>query len=515
MVPEKQVQLEQHQAFTNLSGGAVIAGVGEMLSTGLRFLGNVVMTHILSQSAYGIFVAALTAVSLTGFAASVGLDNTTLRFLSMYRAKGEHSLAAGLIRFVVRVTLISGLLCGAAFFLSTSALVHFVYHRDAYELPFKEISLLVPLIALQLVLASGLQALNAIKWKVYIDRLIQPGLTLILIGIFYMFGLRLEGVILATIGGFMASTFTGRFLLGKASQHLVRDAVPKFALQTWVLFALPLFFSAMMNNISNTLDILVLAVFALPAQVGLYAAADRTSTLVLIPIAALYTAFAPVIAEYYAHAEHEQLANILKVVTKWSLSLSLPVVLCYCVFHEPILSIYSKVYTAGGLVLIIVSLGNLATVAAGPVFLLLIIMGRSRMILTNTLIAIATNVTLALLLVPRFNAIGVAVAVTSSLIVLNAASLVEVYWIMKIHPYRWDILKPIVAGGVAAGVSFLLLHLLHLSPGRLGTLEALGLIIPFVLIYVRVLVLLRFSEEDMIVFDVIRKKLGSLARHKG
>lgn len=505
---EQQVETEQQQDVVNTAGSAAIAGVGELIFAVLRYVTNVVMTNIVSQSIYGIFVTTYTCVTIISYIANLGLDSATLRFLSTYRAQDDHNRAAGLIRFVLWMTLISGLLCGALFFLGTTALAHFVYHNDVYEVPFKEAALLIPLLAVQLTLSNGLFALKAIKWKVYVDRLIQPALTLVFIGVFYLLGLRLEALILAMICGLIASVITGKYFLGKASRPLVHNAVPKFEPKVWLGFSLPMFLSSMIQSILNSTDVLFLAAFATTAQVGLYSAADRMSGLVVIPLVALNLIFSPLIAEYYARGERKQLADMSKVVTKWALSLSLPVFLCFCIFHQAILSIFSKDYTAGGTVLIILSLGNLIDAGVGSVGYLLSMTGRARVVLANSVMTIVLNVGLGFFLVPRFNVIGAAVAAALTIIINNVAGLIEVYWILKIIPYRGDMLKPVVASGVASIAGLLLLPAIPVGYGYQAIFGILGLVIPFIVVYVLVLALLGFSKEDMMVFEAVRAKIG-------
>src|SRR5205085_7236830 len=111
---------------------------------------------------------------------------------------------------------------------------------------------------------------------------------------------------------------------------------------------------------------------------------------------------------------------------------------------------------------------------------------------------------LSFLLVPRFNVIGAAVAATLVVIIPSAVGFIEVYWILKIVTFRLDMLKPVVAGGVASMVGFFLLHVIHVGYGYQAIFGALGLVIAFMLVYVLVLVLLRFSREDMMVFDAVR-----------
>ncbi len=170
--PEKRARAEERNVIASTANGALIAGGGDVFSGILRYAINIIMTHMVSQNSYGIFVAISTSATIVGSAARLGLDSALLRFLSIYRVKGQRSLAAGVARFAVWVTLLFGCTCGVLFYLFSSALAYQLFHSVLYDIPLRETALLIPLIALQFVLASGLQALRAIKRKVFVDRLI-------------------------------------------------------------------------------------------------------------------------------------------------------------------------------------------------------------------------------------------------------------------------------------------------------------------------------------------------------
>lgn len=499
--------IDQRQVIASTAGSAAIAGIGNLIFAALRYITNVAMTNMVSASIYGIYSTAYTSALMVGSIATLGLDCTILRFLSIYRAKNEHSLAAGLIRFVIGMTLISGLLSGLLFFLSSTAIAHLLYHRDVYIVPLKEVTLLVPLIALQLILANGLQALKVIRYKVLVDRLIQPILCLVLIGVFHLFGLQLEGLILATICSFLASVITGQLILRKTSKQLIHNALPQFEPKVWMHFSLPMSFYTFIQTVLNSTDVLFLTAFATTAQVGLYAAADRTSAFVIMPILALNTIFSPMIAEYYVRAEYDQLASVARLVTKWSFSLSLPVFLCFCIFHDAILSIFSRGYTQASIALIILSFGNLVNAGTGATGSLLTMAGHTRVILANTVTTIIVNIGLALILVPRLNIVGAAIAAALAVIMLSIAYFIEVYCLLNMVTLRRDMLKPLAAGGIASIVGLQLARFIHVSYGYRAIIGTLSLIIPFVCVYVLVLALLRFSSEDKLVFDLIRARM--------
>jgi len=132
--------------------------------------------------------------------------------------------------------------------------------------------------------------------------------------------------------------------------------------------------------------------------------------------------------------------------------------------------------------------------------------GHPKIILSNTVATVIVNVILVLLLVPRFGMLGAAISAASTVILLNCVGLIEVYWIMKIHPYRLDILKPLLAGVGAWLVSFALLQIAPVSAG--SALGAFAQIALFLAVYVVLLVVMRFSEEDMMVFKTLRTRLA-------
>lgn len=504
----KEERHDQHKDVITAAGGAALAGFGDLSNGVLRYATNVVMTHMVSPSVYGVFGEVYTATLILGWIAKLGFDGLLVRLLPAYRAKDERDFAGGLTRFTMWITLLSGLIISVLFFTFAAVIARLVYHDRSYTLPLQEVALLIPLMALQLVFSAGLQAFKEIKWKVYVDRLSQPVITLMALVIFYLLGWRMEALSFSAIGGFFCSMLIGQIALSKVLKRFTGDTPPRYTPRVWGSFTVPLFFTGLIYGILNSTDILFLSIFATSVQAGIYIAADRVSNFVTMPLLALNIIFSPMIAEYYVNGKHEQLASMFKLVTKWSFSLSLPIFLCCLVFHEAILGVFGPQYTAGGLALILLCFGNLVNSGTGSVFQLLAMTGRLSILSINSIITIIVNIGLSFILVPRFNSVGAALAAALAVIMMNGLCLIEVYWIAKIHPYRWDVCKPLVAGAAASFVGVLLLHFIHLGSGRLAIVEELGLIMPFILVYALIMVLLRFSEEDQMVLDAVLAKFG-------
>ncbi|HEV7129577.1 MAG TPA: flippase [Ktedonobacterales bacterium] len=501
--------VSQKEVVVSTAGGAAIAGVGNLLSGVLRYAATIAMTHMVTQGAYGVFVVALSTVTFISFLPKLGLDTVMLRFLPGYRAGGKHTLAAGLLRFAVATPTMLGILCAIVFYLISSMLANSVYHHAIYDIPFKEAALLIPLIAVQGMLISALRALKAIKWQMYVDKVIDPGCTLIFLIVFYVFGLRLEALILANIVGVAISIAVGWVWLRRATKHRIQTSIPEYDANTWLRFGTTMIFSVMAFTTIQSTDVLFLGGFATPGQVALYGVANRISYLVAMPLLALNIIFSPMISEFYARGEHSQLESMFALVTRWAFSLAWPVFLCCLIFHDAILGLFGKEYRNATAALVILAFGSLVSAGTGSVYQILTMTGRQRVIWCNMAGILVVNLILVLALTPRFNVIGAAVAATLTVILLNVVAFVEVWWTMKLQPYRWTLMKPLLAGAVASAVGLLIRPLIHVGYGKLAIVGAMGLVLPFVIVYFAVLALMRLGIEDLMVLEAVSAKLGT------
>jgi hypothetical protein len=107
---------------------------------------------------------------------------------------------------------------------------------------------------------------------------------------------------------------------------------------------------------------------------------------------------------------------------------------------------------------------------------------------------------------------GVAIATGLAVGVVNLMRLLQVSLLVKMQPYRWDVLKPISAWLVSSLFTGSLLYLLSLLPisARIYGFRLpfeLSLVPVFLAIYAGLLILFKVSPEDRIVLDMLRRKL--------
>jgi O-antigen/teichoic acid export membrane protein len=123
------------------------------------------------------------------------------------------------------------------------------------------------------------------------------------------------------------------------------------------------------------------------------------------------------------------------------------------VLHHPLLALFSRGYEEGGTPLILLVIGQLVLNAAGPLAAVINLSGHPRVTLFDNALVFGANLVLCLFLVPRYGMTG---AATSTLVALCAVTLIQVAQVgrlFRIHPFRDDQLRCLLAAGVAAAVT--------------------------------------------------------------
>ncbi len=132
--------------------------------------------------------------------------------------------------------------------------------------------------------------------------------------------------------------------------------------------------------------------------------------------------------------------------------------------------------------------------------------GRSKITLFNTVVIFFVNITLSYILIPKYGIIGAAVATGISFSLINILRVLEVYLILRIHPYRIDFLKPLASAGISVIVIYVVKYFL-LSNINNFVMLAVGSLI-FLGSYGLFYFLLGIKEEEKIIIEKIRAKLN-------
>ena len=123
------------------------------------------------------------------------------------------------------------------------------------------------------------------------------------------------------------------------------------------------------------------------------------------------------------------------MTTAWLVLLTWPLYLLAVVYGPEVLSVFGHSYRAGAPVMVILALTMLLATACGQVDMVLITTGRSSWSLINGLLAVAVNVGLDLVLIPRYGITGAAIGWAVAIVVTNLMPMAQLASSIHLQPF--------------------------------------------------------------------------------
>jgi O-antigen/teichoic acid export membrane protein len=496
------------------ASNAALIGAGNIAGNVLKYGNNLLIQRGFGAGPYGLYSLGMSMVSLFVSVFNLGLDDAMVRYVSIYRTKKQADLMRGLSIFCTLFSGLAGIL-GALLMLFFAPPLAAMRKAPAVLPLLLMMAPLIPLMSMQGIWSSGLQGFKAFKSRILLQRLLVPGLlTLLLILVIIFFR---GNIIAVVVAGFISTAFGAALNLAFYSRMVSRfssQGSRAYELREWMGFAAPNFLTSVVDMVLEATDTLLLAFLVSSAEdLGRYAAANKISIFIAMPLLTLNVTFAPTIAELFSKSEMQKLAAMFQVVTKWIITFSLPLCLIAMLFSQSLLAISGKSFVEAWPLLIALAAGNMLNAGTGPVGYMLLMTGHQKLSFINSIVAVVLNIVLGIFLTTRYGVVGTAVATGLALAIVNLMRLLQVRLLLKIHPYRPDTIKPILAGLITTLLFSVLLQLLSSTNPSMQLFSKnipiqLSLVPIFLACYIGLLALFKVSPEDKIVLDKLRSKFG-------
>jgi O-antigen/teichoic acid export membrane protein len=485
----------------SMARGAARGAAGAMAASVLALAFQAIVRHIVDIDTMGLFTVATTVVVLAQLPALFGLEAGAVRYVSLSAAEGDERGARG----SAQAALLAGLVLSTAgavalYFLAPEICARFHKPEAAHLLQLA--SLALPLLCTSRVCAAcvlgfGLTGRSStITAAQNVTRLlVTVPLVLLLADVTAL------GVGFAIAG--LAGTVFAIWLLRSAAPRILEPARDRWALRSMIAFSWPQTLSQSLYLATLWTDTLVLAHYGTAHQVGIYGLVVALLAPVSQLTVSVSQAFTPRIAGTHARGDSAGLAAMLQRVSYWNLAVALPILASMAVLREPLLSLFGKGYEAGATPLVLLVIGQLVLNAAGPLTAVINLSGHPRVTLFDNALVFGANLVLCVILVPRY---GMAGAATSTLIALCSVTLLQVGQVarlFRIHPFRDDQLRCLVAGGAAALATAALTQL----PWPSSLLEVVAGGVLFVSVYAAGISVMGIREETRELLKSVRARL--------
>ncbi len=398
-----------------------LAGVGG-LKVGAMLLGvlsTVVLARLLGADRFGQYAFALSTATLITLPFLQGLPVLVLREASRSTTDLRAQLSAQLLRYSFAVVVMAAVVLGAGALLVLARGTGRAFGTDPI---LTGTALALPLVlVLTLCLSSVLRAKgHAVAGQVP-DLAIRPGVFLLLLVIAW-YALELDagsamGLHLAAAGIALVVAVFRAFRL-RAVVGGSRSPTPS---RVWTLALLPLSTLAGMQLVNSQIDLVILGLFAPDRDVGIYRVATLLALQVSFMLAIVTAVVAPSFANLHGAGRLDELRRLNRLSARLAMAFGAAVFLVYLLAGRWLLDVavgaeYSPAYVP----LIILSASHAASLWAGTTNVLLTMIGNERDVLACAAVSVCVNISLNLVLVPRFGIVGAACSSAGALLIWRA-----------------------------------------------------------------------------------------------
>ena len=433
--PQPTISLKRRM----LGGGAWVL-FGKTVTVLCTLANEALLTRMLGQDGYGLYVIAFSLVSVAAVTAQLGLHQTAVRFIAESIGLSRPGRAHETLRLVYRwgvvgavgvlVLMISG---------PGALLVRRVWDAPELAASIGALAVWSVLISFQVITSESFRGFKDLRFAALFGGAVTGVLnTTLLLVIYFGWGHTTLGVVLRVIV-VSAALSLGAGLLVLYRVHASKLAPDRGSLSTAELFdtAAPLWAIVMVNNLLAHADRWILGAYLTKADVGIYGASARLVLLVSQPLILINLLVPPYIAELYAKGEKRRLERILRQTAALAGIPAILVLFAFIFFGGPILgTFYPDAYSAGATILAVLSISKVTNVLTGSSGITMAMTGHQHILMRIAVVVSGLSIVVCFFVVRPWGSLGVAIVVSagSSLVFVLQWLATKKYTGMWTHP---------------------------------------------------------------------------------
>jgi len=414
----------QHRsALRLLRKGASLTLVVLVAGAGISMLTHLFIARMIGQSEYGVYALMLSWTGVLAVVAQMGQDTSVVRFLPTYVARRQWSEARGLRRAIgtwvfVASVVIGGIGCAWVY---GSRSAHSAAWSATFYIGFATLPLTTLLNQSSALLRALKHAAASSAYSSVVRRLVLVGV----FGIAVLAGAHASAPLTA-----LAAAIAMLIALALSSWHLRhrwpvegKSAKPRYAARPWLAMGGKLGTVSIVMVAGRWLDVLILGAMVQPSLLGAYYAAVQIAAFAWYGAIAANVILAPMLAERYDAEDYVGLEVVARRGAWYSFLVALACAVVFVLVGRWALGLFGSGFEAGYVPMLILLLAYCVAGVLGDTPLLL---SMTRYQLAGSAFAAAGMVAggvVAVLLIPRFGAIGAALGALCSQIVWRALSL--------------------------------------------------------------------------------------------
>lgn len=493
---------ESDNTFSRLLASGGIVFLGLVFNYGMGFVTRVVIARLLGPGSYGGIALGLSLLTTATVVVVIGVDTGVGRYLPR---EDKPAFKRGVLVSAYQAVIPLSIVVGLAVAVFAEPIAHYAFDNTGITSIIRIFGLTIPFSALMKLTIGSTRGFQQPQSRVFIENIGLPLARIALVTIVLLLGFQSVGVSWAYTGAYGTAAALSLYYLIRYTPLFDRIECRSMHREL-LIFSLPLMITASMYTIFHNIDTFMIGYFAPANLVGTYDVAYRLPFLLKITLTAFGFIFMPTISALHSNGNVAEMGQMYRIGTKWIFLTTLPLALAL-IFYPTIVITYTfgDEYTAGSVALAILGVGFFGHTVIGLSGEMLTAIGKTRLMMYDSLVVAVVNILLNLYLIPRYWMIGAAIATTVGYVVMDALYVVQLYREIGTHPFSRAILRPgIVAFALwSLGYGFLRITDLIVLPA------VILVTVLFSVLYV--VIVLRFGiiePEEAALLDTCEQRFG-------
>lgn len=385
----------------------------------------------LGAEGLGIISLANRIVALALVFVMFGLPQAVVKYVAIgYEANDWEKIG----NTVYTASLISGVLASLICILGYK-LSHYisitVFGEPELEIPLKIAFIVMIPQAMSRIYGSSLNGCRKIWQSNLVNETLSMWIVAILLMIIYFYNFQINVVNIAIIYAIGRTVVTIVVILYWKTLS-ISYGKRKLVVKPMIKMSIPLLLVSSTAVIAVNSDSIMLGWLTNSTEVGLYTVGSRLALLSTFFLLITNSAISPKIASLYYQGKLKDMEKMVQRVTYYLVVIALIFTPIFFIFGRQILSLWGSEFSKAYWVLIILSIGQLFNISTGAVGHILIMCGKEKILGNIKLIEVVSNIFLNYVLIIKFDAIGAAIATSTTLICLNITKVIYVHNILGI-----------------------------------------------------------------------------------
>lgn len=403
-----------------------VAGVVVLVGTAISMFGGLVLRLVIARNAtqevLGLIALFLAFLDVISIACVLGLDRGVVRYIPATESEESRNVY---ITLAIVVPFVIGTIFMLFVMQFNSLIANSVMESNTTVVFILGLS--IPVYASTRTMASVFRGTMDTRTYVIYNKISEPGLKILFVGVVLMLTTSAAGVSSAIAVAFWSLAVFGLYLLKRSGWSPVYSITGN--VRGLFAYSLPLLLASSIYRFLTYFDKFAIGYYIDASSVGVYEVALTISGLLGVFYSSFSFLIFPKVSELDASAENERIRRMYRQTTKFIMIFTVP--LFVAIIHRPdfLVRIFGDQYQVStvGPALSIVSIGILSNTIVGPNSETLLGFGRSKTILAYNVLSVLVNIVLNVLLIPGYGLVGAAVALLCGYGVMNVLKSADLY----------------------------------------------------------------------------------------